>query len=50
MSTLKAEIKARSILLTALDQAEEFYKNQRRDVKKVVYVSLIELINVRCFL
>jgi hypothetical protein len=36
---LNIEIKARKIPLTALDQAEKFYKHQRRDVKKVVYVS-----------
>jgi hypothetical protein len=39
MESISAEIKARKILLTALDQAEKFYRNQRRDVKKVVYVS-----------
>jgi hypothetical protein len=39
IESMSAEIKARRILLTALDQAEKFYKNQRRDVKKVVYVS-----------
>ncbi|KAG5675277.1 hypothetical protein PVAND_005191 [Polypedilum vanderplanki] len=37
IENLTAEIKARKILLTALDQAEKFYRNQRRDVKKVVY-------------
>lgn len=40
ITSLNAEIKARKILLTALDQADKFYRNQRRDVKKVVYVSL----------
>ena len=39
IETISAEIKARKILLTALDQAEKFYRNQRKDVKKVVYVS-----------
>jgi hypothetical protein len=39
VESISAEIKARKILLTALDQAEKFYRNQRRDVKKVVYVS-----------
>lgn len=39
MASLESEIKARKILLTALDQADRFYRNQRRDVKKVVYVS-----------
>jgi len=39
VSSLNAEIQARKILLTALDQAEKFYRNQRKDVKKVVYVS-----------
>lgn len=39
ISSLNEEIKARKILLTTLDQAERFYRNQRRDVKKVVYVS-----------
>lgn len=39
MSSLKEEIQARKTLLTALDQADKFYKNQRKDVKKVVYVS-----------
>lgn len=38
ISSMQAEIKARKILLTALDQADRFYRNQRRDVKKVVYV------------
>lgn len=38
MTSLETEIKARKILLTALDQADRFYRNQRRDVKKVVYV------------
>lgn len=38
--SLKSEIKARKILLTALDQAEEFYNNQRGDVKVVVNVSI----------
>lgn len=40
MSSLNEEIQARKILVAALDQAEKFYKNQRKDVKKVVYVSL----------
>ncbi|XP_059615681.1 regulation of nuclear pre-mRNA domain-containing protein 2 [Phlebotomus argentipes] len=35
MNTLKAEIKARGILITALVQADEFYHNQRGDVKTV---------------
>uniref|UniRef100_A0A1B0CEI4 Dolichyl-diphosphooligosaccharide--protein glycosyltransferase subunit 2 n=1 Tax=Lutzomyia longipalpis TaxID=7200 RepID=A0A1B0CEI4_LUTLO len=35
MTTLKAEIKARGILITALVQADEFYHNQRGDVKTV---------------
>lgn len=39
INSINAEIKARKTLLTALDQAERFYRNQRRDVKKVVYVS-----------
>lgn len=39
INSVNAEIKARKTLLTALDQAERFYRNQRRDVKKVVYVS-----------
>lgn len=39
ISSLKAEIKARKILLTALDQAEEFYKVQRGEVKTVANVS-----------
>lgn len=33
--SLKAEIKARGIILTALDQAEAFYKTQRGEVKVV---------------
>ena len=41
--SMKAEIKARKILLTALDQAEEFYNNQRGDVKVVVNVSIFDL-------
>lgn len=45
MSSLEAEIKARKILLTALDQADRFYRNQRRDVKKVVYVSICKVHN-----
>lgn len=40
MESLEKEVKARKILLSALDQADRFYRNQRRDVKKVVYVSL----------
>lgn len=39
IANITAEIKARKTLLTALDQADRFYRNQRRDVKKVVYVS-----------
>ncbi|GAB0098270.1 uncharacterized protein DMENIID0001_139850 [Sergentomyia squamirostris] len=35
MSTLKAEIKARGILIAALVQADEFYHTQRGDVKTV---------------
>lgn len=42
MASLESEIKARKILLTALDQADRFYRNQRRDVKKVVYVSVLK--------
>lgn len=34
--SLKAEIKARGIILTALDQAEAFYTTQRGEVKVVV--------------
>jgi hypothetical protein len=36
---LKAEIKARKLLLTALEQAEGFYHNQRGEVKVVANVS-----------
>lgn len=36
-TSLNAEINARKILLAALDQADKFYRTQRRDVKKVVY-------------
>jgi hypothetical protein len=39
ITSLNAEIRARKLLLTALEQADKFYRNQRRDVKKVVYVS-----------
>lgn len=39
ITSLNAEIRARKFLLTALEQADKFYRNQRRDVKKVVYVS-----------
>lgn len=35
VKSLKAEIKARGIILTALDQAEAFYKTQRGEVKVV---------------
>lgn len=41
--SLKAEMKARRILLTALEQADEFYNNQRGDVKVVVNVSIFGL-------
>jgi hypothetical protein len=41
ITAINAEIRARKLLLTALDQADRFYRNQRRDVKKVVYVSFI---------
>ncbi|CAG9797269.1 unnamed protein product [Chironomus riparius] len=37
INSINSEIKARKTLLTALEQAERFYRNQRRDVKKVVY-------------
>lgn len=40
VTAINAEIRARKLLLTALDQTDRFYRNQRRDVKKVVYVSL----------
>ena len=40
LHSLRNEISARKLLLTALDQADRFYRNQRRDVKKVVYVSV----------
>lgn len=39
VNAINAEIRARKVLLTALEQADKFYRNQRRDVKKVVYVS-----------
>lgn len=39
INAINSEIRARKLLLTALDQADKFYRNQRRDVKKVVYVS-----------
>jgi hypothetical protein len=39
INSLKTEIKARKILLTALDQAEEFYRTQRGEVKMVANVS-----------
>lgn len=38
ITSLKEEIQARKLLLTALDQADKFYRGQRKDVKKVVYV------------
>lgn len=41
ITSLNEEIKARKVLLTNLEQAEKFYRNQRRDVKKVVYVSCL---------
>lgn len=37
ITSLNSEIRARKLLLTALEQADKFYRNQRRDVKKVVY-------------
>lgn len=40
VTAINAEIRARKVLLTALEQADKFYRNQRRDVKKVVYVSV----------
>lgn len=43
ITSLNTEMKARKILLTALDQADRFYRNQRRDVKKVVYVSCLKV-------
>lgn len=39
ITSLKDEVQARKLLLTALDQADKFYRAQRKDVKKVVYVS-----------
>lgn len=35
ISSMKAEIKARNILIAALGQADEFYRSQRGDVKTV---------------
>lgn len=47
LNCINAEIKARKTLLTALDQADRFYRNQRRDVKKVVYVSSFKSLNLK---
>lgn len=44
ITSLKEEIQARKLLLTALDQADKFYRGQRKDVKKVVYVSYYDYI------
>jgi len=46
INSINAEIKARKTLLTALNQAERFYRNQRRDVKKVVYVSCVTILHL----
>jgi hypothetical protein len=47
---LKAEIKARKLLLTALEQAEGFYHNQRGEVKVVANVSIYILkLFISCF-
>lgn len=40
VNSLKAEIKARKLLLTALDQAEVFYRTQRGEVKILANVSI----------
>ena len=47
LTAINAEIHARKLLLTALNQADKFYRNQRRDVKKVVYVSMKEILNYK---
>lgn len=36
VKTLTSEIKARSMLITVIDQADTFYHNQRNEVKVVV--------------
>lgn len=46
INAINAEIRARKLLLTALEQADKFYRNQRRDVKKVVYVSSHQSISI----
>lgn len=47
ITSLNAEIRARKLLLTALEQADKFYRNQRRDVKKVVYVRKVSFLMVQ---
>lgn len=47
---LNEEIKARGMLIAAIEQADSFYTTQRGEVKVVANVSVFNIINIKAYL